>query len=473
MLRCLSRFALALACSLVLPLLSCNGNSVGLDDGGNGDGGGTCTNLRCQVVDCAAKGRSSTTLTGVVNIPAGNLPLYNATVYVPNSAVGPIESGATCDRCSGLNSGDPITVTTTDAMGRFTLKDVPVGSNIPLVIRLGKWRRQLTVSTVSECTENPVDPVLTRLPRNQSEGDIPKIALTTGGYDAIECLLRKIGLDDSEFTPETGTGRVNLFAGHGGTKSYCTTGTAGCTKTLNGGANFTVASDGAQAGWWSSLDNLKKYDIVLLSCEGGLYTAEKSANAHKAMFDYINMGGRVFASHWHNIWISAAPKPMSDIATFSTVASGVEYNSPINASIYTNFPKGVALADWMQNVQGSTQRATFQILKARATVLTIPDTTRTERFVYYDDPGSGKRAEQYFSFFAPIGSPKEQQCGRMVFTDMHISGNDVDSLDPTLDLSAANKPFPSGCITTALSAQEKALLFLLFDLTNCVEPTIG
>jgi hypothetical protein len=55
-----------------------------------------------------------------------------------------------------------------------------------------------------------------------------------------------------------------------------------------------------------------------------------------------------------------------------------------------------------------------------------------------------------------------------VLTDIHVkegpptSGSKDDS-DPT-------KPFPSACKVTGLSGQAKALEFLFFDLSSCIEP---
>src|SRR5262249_6933325 len=142
---------------------------------------------------------------------------YNVIVYVPNSPVQPFTNGATCDQCGVVASGDPITTALTDSKGNFTLKNVPAGANIPLVIQLGKWRRQVTIPNVTSCQDNPVtDHNTTRLPKNQTEGDLPQMALTTGGCDALECLFRKIGIDDTEFTAGSGKGRMHLYQGSGG-----------------------------------------------------------------------------------------------------------------------------------------------------------------------------------------------------------------------------------------------------------------
>ena len=167
-----------------------------------------CVNLKCRIPNCTGTTEGTTTLSGVVNIPAGNLPLYNASVYIPNRALLPIVSGASCDRCDEVFSGEPVAVTTTDVNGRFMLTGIPAGADIPLVIRLGKWRRQITIPAIQACKSNTVDAALTRLPRNRTEGDIPKVAVVTGAFDATECLLRKLGIDDSEFTPESAGGHL-------------------------------------------------------------------------------------------------------------------------------------------------------------------------------------------------------------------------------------------------------------------------
>lgn len=440
---------------------------------GDDGGGPSCVNLKCRIPSCAPTGDGTTSLTGVVTIPAGTLPLYNATVYIPNAPVGPIVTGASCDRCDNLYSGDPIVMTTTDVNGRFTLTGIPAGADIPLVIRLGKWRRQITIPSVQPCTGNKLDPALTRLPRSRSEGDIPKIALVTGGFDAIECLFRKLGIEDSEFTKESDPGRVNLFTGHGGTASY--------QAGFNGGANFTVASDspGLADGWWSSGENLKKYDIIVLPCEGLPFVEEKSRAARDAMEDYINLGGRVFASHWQNVWMSQGRPTMQSIARFE---GNLQYsNTVVDINLLTPsgevFEQGNALADWMVGTGASPSppgRGRFSIFNGRSTVAANSlNTTLAQRYVTYTPPMQTKFVEQYFSFFAPIGAPAKKQCGRMVFTDMHVSGNDANRPDPKLDLSAPGKPFPSGCVTNYFSAQEKALVFLLFDLANCLQPEIG
>jgi hypothetical protein len=414
-----------------------------------------------------------TSISGKVYDPAGKVPLYGITVFIPNAPLSDISDGASCLPCATATSGDPIVEATTDAMGAFKLDNVPVGTDIPFVMQVGKWRRQTTISTVTACIDNAVSDVnVTRLPRNRTEGHIPKIALTTGGADALECLLRKIGIEDSEFTPETADGRVNLFAAgtHNGTPltDNGMTSTAGTNAymTLNGAAKFTDSEL-----WWESADNLMKYDLLLHSCEGQDTTTNKSAAALAAFQNYANMGGRAFASHWHVNWIDKAPAPFPTVATFTHNAQNPP--SPFTTTIDTSFQKGMDLAAWLMSVGASTTLGQLEIRGGRHTVNAVNTMVAantlapiSQRWIYSTSPAS----VQYFSFNTPINPPMGQaQCGKVVFSDLHVSAGSGmvtdDDSDPTL-------PFPVGCRTTELSPQEKALEFMLFDLSACTKPGI-
>jgi len=410
----------------------------------------TCTQGNCAQQPCAAG--TSTQITGIVYDPAGKVPLYNAKVYIPNSALADIHEGPSCDSCDTSLSGDPIVQADTDVAGKFVLDNAPVGNNIPLVVQIGKWRRQTTIDNVPACmTKALTDPNQTRLPRNQNEGHIPKIALSTGGADALECLLRKIGIEDSEFTPETAGGRINLYAGGMNTGNNSGDGTLGYAN----GTMFTRSP-----GWWDDVNNLNKYDIILLSCEGVERSTNKSTNARAAMQMFANAGGRVFASHWHNYWLEFGTAPWPTVARWRHQS---DPGNPFTGTIDQGFPKGMALAQWLVNVGASQPPGgTLQINGAKRTVSTV--NAPTQRWIYN---GTGNNeVDQYMSFTTPYPTGS---CGKVVFSDLHVSAGASSMTDDDSDPSL---PFPTGCRTTDLSPQEKALEFMLFDLSACIIPSI-
>jgi len=173
-------------------------------------GGTTCKNLQCKQVTCAGGG--TTSVSGTVWNPAKTDPLYNVVVYVPNATPDTFKPGISCEKC-GTVSGEPLATALSGADGKFRIDNVPVGDNIPLVIQIGRWRRQVIIPKVTECVDNPLSGDLTRLPKNKKEGDIPLTAIVTSTYDPTECILRKIGIDDAEFN--IGTGRIHLYKGSG------------------------------------------------------------------------------------------------------------------------------------------------------------------------------------------------------------------------------------------------------------------
>jgi hypothetical protein len=421
------------------------GGSGGTGGSGASGGNGGCVNLQCQQMQCAGGG--DTTLTGKVFAPNGTLPLYNAIVYIPNSTPAAFTDGVTCDRCNGSVSGDPVSITTTDSSGNFTLTNVPVGANIPLVIQLGKWRRQTTIASVPSCVSTPLDAGTTTLPKNHTEGDIPKMAIVTGSADPFECLLLKMGMDPAEITEPTGTGRISFFAGEH---------SAG-TKISN------ATPSGTQL--YGNMATLMQYDVVMLPCEGGEYD---QSNGRDNIGAYVNAGGRVFTTHYSYDWWHYTGSAFDKVGMSWSPELGDNYNDAngIQGLLNTTFPKGMAFAEWLiaAGVTAKSPMGQLNIVQDRHDITGANPMYAQEWITFDYGAAKGGKGVQHMTFNTPLDAQPDdmgvpQYCGRAVYSDFHVAQAEADT----------SKNFPAACKAGALTDQEKALVFMLFDLSSCVQ----
>jgi hypothetical protein len=454
-------------------------NLGNLDDSADGGDGGPppprCILATQQCVDTSCSGGGATTISGVVYDPAGNNPLYGIVAYVPSVPPSPITLGAQCLSCNELYTGMPIAFAVTDPAGHFTIKGVPDGKNIPLVIQVGKWRMQYTIPNVSKCADNDASALLAtklHLPNNHTVGDIPSIGISTGGADSLECLLHRIGVDESEYVPgAAATGRIHIFYGDGG------------SNTMPPGPNAWDAL-------WDKEADLKPYDIILLTCEGHETTSDGNGAPLtpaqlQALYAYAqNDGGRVFASHFHYAWFNAGPFGMANLATWTP---GSNHIGNINADILTTlpngqvFPRGVAMDQWLMNVGAlgvaGAPPGELPIVAARHNADVSVANTPSIPWIVADAQTAptgamvNAGATEYFSFDTPLGVEPVEQCGRVVYSDLHVgAASDDYGVTDSNDNIPAGAIVPTGCASNQLSPQEKALEFMLFDLSGCVTP---
>jgi hypothetical protein len=412
--------------------------------------GGGCTGLACQINKCT--GMPKTTVKGTVYDPGGKLPLYNVMVYVPNAPLDSLVEGVSCDKCGTIASGQPVASALTDASGNFTMPDVPVGANIPVVIQTGKWRRQITLPTVKACQDNTFPGTDTfRLPKNQSEGHLPKIAMTRGKADSLECLLRRIGVSDSEFTNPDGAGRVNIYYETSNCKNDDCVTNPGSTR-YDSGTTFPLVS---------TLFNqtvINKYDMMVISCHGESARSRAQPLAEKQIVkNFVDAGGRVFGSHFSFGYFRGVPGT-TDAKNFQPTPWPLlamwDGNSDPPYTIDTSFAKGNAFADWLVAVGASPTRGQIAMTGVEGPAMSLTPGFGSQQWI------NSVGGIPYLSVPMPVekASTPADQCGRFVNTGIHVA------------TSGNGGPFPSSCGTDPLTPQEKAWEFLIFELGACALP---
>ena len=165
-----------------------------------------------------------TTVKGNVDHPAGKLPLYNVMVYVPNAPLAPLVEALSCDKCGADRLGPSLVASAlTVRVRKLHHAGRPRrGATSPSSSRPGSGAGR------SPCPRSrPARTTCSRGPTpsacrsSQSEGHLPKIAMTRGqAPTAWNASWRRIGVSDSEFTNPDGAGRVNIYYETGGGTGY-------------------------------------------------------------------------------------------------------------------------------------------------------------------------------------------------------------------------------------------------------------
>jgi hypothetical protein len=331
----------------------------------------------------------------------------------------------------------------TDANGSFTLTGVPSGAAIPVVAQLGKWRRATYVNVATDCSVNKVTDGTVRLPRSRSEGDMPQMALLTGGCEDLGCFLLNLGIDSGEFSAPHAGGRLDIYQGNSMPTGSGSTPAAGLTGGTAG--DCTTSS----CPLWASKAALEYYDLVAFSCECAENTATKPAAAMTALHDWLGEGGRVLADHYQYVWFKNNPA-----TEFQTIATWLGTSIAGGSGAYavdTSFTKGHDFGQWLQGEGLVADAGAPQI--SLISVATSVSTVSTGAKAWIKDSANANAAK-FLSFPTPVGG----LCGQVAFSDVHATGG----------LLASAGAVPGGCTAGDLTSQEKAMEFLFFNLSGCV-----
>jgi sugar lactone lactonase YvrE len=429
------------------------------------------------MVFCApASAQSTTTISGTVYAPNGVDPLVNVLVYATTASVSLPVAGANCPgvSCQTAANAIPSGVTLyaySAVNGSFTLSNIPISTAYTLVIQAGKWQRQFLDVEVGTSALTALElamptvhgtintgSITSALPAAQTSGTrttvntIPLIAISTGSQDAMECVLRDVGIADAQFTDDTTAtattgGRIHLYQGDESAGAYITTATPSET-TLMAGTSTTPLND---------------YDMAMFPCQGK--TTAESAVGIANLIAYASAGGRVFATHDSLIWlntITAVPAGSFMGNTFSGAVnwiSGTTTNPGDGpATINTGFTDGSTLAQWMLGVGASTTSGQVALSTLRNNISSV--IAPTQAWVTLNAPSDIMQV----TFNTPVGAAAAAQYGRVLFNEYHV------------EEGSQHVAFPGECgavlTPSTMSAQEKMLEYSLFDLSGFVTAVV-
>ena len=392
-----------------------------------------------------------TSISGVVTAPNGIDPIPSALVYVPRAFEEfPQEVG--CEICGDILS-NAFVLTKTEADGSFTLSPVPTrqdaqpGDTVPVVVQKGRFRKVLALPIEAPCEANAIADGVFRLPgKNDGMDTIPRIAVATGDYDSMECVLMRFGLEVGSFDLFEGS----AFGGLGG------------TSTLPG---FD--------GLLRDLPRMKGYNIIFINCTNDTFEDMLNDPAiRQNVRDYVGSGGRLYVTDWSYDWIEQVEE-FSGVIDYEPGASDMA-PEPHNAATL-GAGEEVAQAnvldqnmqDWMRAVEVRAGEETISdantvtvqhFLGGWVLQLATAISEQTRVWITANIDGMNDR---------PLTTTYDYNaCGRWLYSSYHTAGKG-DEFDPFG--GGLGLDFPGYCGSGGLSPQERVLEYLILHVADCVQ----
>ena len=374
------------------------------------------------------------TLTGRVLAPNGLDPIAGAVVYLSDGPVAPFAATPTCDLCERADLGCASARSLSD--GSFALGGLPTGRH-QVVIQKGRFRRRLSLDLA--CGANALDAPRSRLPRSAAEGDVPRIAVSNGDYDQLECVLAKVGLDPAA---------IDLY-NHRSEPELDEPGRPSIAALLGDAAR------------------LRGYHMLFINCTDAPDPYAMTPRARDNLRDWVAAGGRLFVTDHAYDFIEQVAQWSPAVCWEGATTCGASPEARDGAELGLSVDVDATITDpglhrWLGRLGALNADGTAP-LRALAGGWAVQRSLGAGVRAWASGAVTFGTDEEELSGVRPLTfSFDDNRCGRVVFSSYHT--NDI--LSSECDEGCR---FPMYCGDDPFTPHERILEYLLFEASGCID----
>jgi len=216
----------------------------------------------------------------------------------------------------------------------------------------------------------------------------------------------------------------------------------------------------------NDLPLMKRYSIIFLNCTSGTNTLGELSkiSVRKNITQYLQAGGRFYVTDWAYNWIER----VEDLAPLIDFEPGLSEAEPEEQSVAQqgiseeNLPvtvKDDLMRDWLSLFPNIMKEGQLHLKLDGHFAMVHSQDPNAKVWV----EGTVRSGDGKIQGLRPlIVTSSFQHCGKLLFSSAHTTTRES-------PIGYTPVPFPEYC-DAEISAQDRLLEFLIFDMTGCLSP---